>query len=319
MTTTMATAADLDLDLYRLDIAECEAHWESALRERLGPMTVRVAPDHCDRGTVEGRQVGDLLITDWQCPSMEGMQSRSSVRGVERDAVVIFVGYDGQEMLSFGGQDAMLGAGTVVAVGQAGGRFTIPDHAAKRTLLMPRAALESVGGRSAIPTCLMLGQDRPMVRLFRSFLEQVWRELPVMNAAEIEATRGSLLELAAGMIRSNDAALSDRATLPALRARLDDWISHNLTRGPIRIEDIAAAHNVSPRTIHRAFALTSDNMTSAVRARRMGAVRDDIVQTNLTIAAVAHRWGYYDSSHLSREFRRYYGKSPADYRDAFGC
>jgi AraC family transcriptional regulator, positive regulator of tynA and feaB len=42
------------------------------------------------------------------------------------------------------------------------------------------------------------------------------------------------------------------------------------------------------------------------------------VNTNLSIAAIAHRWGFCDASHLGREFRRQMSLSPGDYREAHG-
>jgi AraC-like DNA-binding protein len=170
-----------------------------------------------------------------------------------------------------------------------------------------------------IPCCLLLDRDRPLVPLFRSFLDQVWRQAPGMNASELEAARAALVALTAGAIRTQGRSAADRSALPALRAQLDKWITRNLDKGPIRVEDLAAAHNVSTRTIHRAFAATGDTMTSVVRARRLAAVREDIIHTDLTVAAIAHRWGYYDPSHLGREFRRFFGAAPSEYRQAYGC
>jgi AraC-like DNA-binding protein len=37
-----------------------------------------------------------------------------------------------------------------------------------------------------------------------------------------------------------------------------------------------------------------------------------------SIAAIATRWGFADSSHFSRAFKAHYGSSPTDYREAAG-
>jgi AraC-like DNA-binding protein len=309
-----------DVDLPSLEAPEREAYWQVAVRDRLAPMAVRVIPDRPSiAGAIHSRHVGDLLFTDWDCPRMEGVRSRSKLRETEQDAVVIFAGYRGSEHLSFGGIDATLEADTLlVASGRAGGRFWVPDRVGKRTLVLPRVALEAADAGPEIPYCLLLDRHRPLVRLFHSFLEQVWRQLPGMNAADTEAARTALVALSAGAIRSQAGSVTDRSALPALRAQFDKWIGRNLRNGPIRVEDLAAAHNVSARTVHRAFSITGDTMTAVVRARRLAAVREDIVRTNLTMAAIAHRCGYYDPSHLGREFRRYFGASPGEYRQAYG-
>lgn len=111
--------------------------------------------------------------------------------------------------------------------------------------------------------------------------------------------------------------MNDQSALPALRAQLDRSIAERLKDGPVRLEDLAAEHRVSTRTIHRAFELTGDTMKSVVRAQRVAAVRHDLLNTNLTIAAIAHRWNYYDASHLGREFRRVFGISAGEYRQSY--
>ena len=55
-------------------------------------------------------------------------------------------------------------------------------------------------------------------------------------------------------------------------------------------------------------------MKTVVRAQRLAAVRQDLLTTNLTIARIAHRWNYYDASHLGREFREGFGISAREYR-----
>jgi AraC family transcriptional regulator, positive regulator of tynA and feaB len=51
---------------------------------------------------------------------------------------------------------------------------------------------------------------------------------------------------------------------------------------------------------------------------RLAAAIDNLVNTNHSIAAIAHGWGFCDASHLGREFRRHLSVSPGDYREAHG-
>jgi len=250
---------------------------------------------------------------------MEGWRSRGKVRQSVQRGVAIFVGYGGLERMSFGGSEALLEQGSLVVVSSdAAGGFAIPEWVSKRTLLLPEAVLTAADHGKNLPACLLLQQDRPLVGLFRAYLDQVWDQAPGMNAQEAEAARAALVALAVGAIRAEEGLATDGSVLGVLRARLNDWITDNIRQGPIRVADLAAAHNVSIRTVHRAFSSTGDTMTSVVRSRRLTAARDDIVRTQLTMTAIANRWGFYDPSHLAREFRRHYGLSPASYRDSHG-
>ncbi|MEU0316785.1 helix-turn-helix transcriptional regulator [Nocardioides sp. NPDC006273] len=302
-------------------LEEREELWTQTMRERLGPARIRLSRDDCGAGKVQSADLADLLLTDWDCPSFDGYVSRSVMKGeFDRDVVVVMAGYAGEERLSFNETDALLGPGALLIVNGDGLRrasFSVRHSLRKRTLVVPCSALRAAGGALAIPSALSLGPDRPLVNMFHTFLGQVWTGLPEMTAIEREAVRTALITLLAGIVQSEGTGVNDQSALPALRAQLDRSIAERLNDGPIRLEDLAAEHRVSTRTVHRAFELTGDTMKSVVRAQRVAAVRQDLLNTNLTIAAIAHRWNYYDASHLGREFRRVYGISAGEYRQHY--
>lgn len=301
-------------------LEEREELWAQTMRERLGPVRIRLSRDDCGAGKVQSADLADLLLTDWDSPPMDGYLPRSAIGEFDRDVVVVMAGYAGEERLSFNETDMLLGPGRLLMVNGEGVRrssFSAPHGLRKRTLVVPCSALRAGGSGLAIPRALSLGPDRPLVNIFHTFLDQVWNGLPDMTATEREAARAALIALLAGIVQSEGTGVNDQSALPALRAQLDRSIAERLKDGPVRLEDLAAEHRVSTRTIHRAFELTGDTMKSVVRAQRVAAVRQDLLNTNLTIAAIAHRWNYYDASHLGREFRRVYGISAGEYRQNY--
>jgi AraC family transcriptional regulator, positive regulator of tynA and feaB len=305
-----------------VDMGERETYWEGAVNEFLAPMAVRV-PSAASGGQrrVRSRAIGDLVLADWACPPMEGTLRKTVDSRDERGTVVVLAGLGGEERISVGGTDVVLEEGALVVSsgGRAGEGFVVPRGVRKRTLRLPRTALEAAGSGGDIPICLALEKDRPFVHLVHVFLGEVWHKLPDMNAAETEAARTALITLLAAAIRAaGEDSVCAGSTSLVLRAQLEQWIVANLRTGRIRVEHLATAHNVSTRTVHRTFALTGDTMIGVVRARRMAGVRENLLHTDLTIAAIAYRWNYYDPSHLGREFRHHYGMSPSDYRQTYG-
>ena len=78
-----------------------------------------------------------------------------------------------------------------------------------------------------------------------------------------------------------------------------------------------ALRNVSlggERHISRSPQLTSQGGIENMDIRRLNRVRGELECTDHTIAAIASRWGFCDSSHLNRIFKRQFGLSPSDYR-----
>lgn len=287
MTATAAT----EIDVLDFEPTGPAALWERAVSDvrEFVPVTNRQGTDEASRS----REVGDLQLANGDCPLLEDMLSLGDRRETWRDVVVVLAGFRREEWPA--------------------------EHAVKRTLTLPRAVLVAAGCDANIPSYLVLEHDRPLVDVLLKVVDEVWSRVPAMNASEVEATRGALVTLTAGVIRAGGSPVTPRSGLPALRAQIDDWIDNNLRSGPIHVEALAAAHNVSARTIHRAFSSTGDTMTAVVRARRLAAVREDLVHTDMTIATIAHRWSYYDPSHLGREFRRHFGVSPSEYRENHGC
>lgn len=291
----MTATATTEIDVLDFEAARSEARWEREVTDVLAPVGVPLRQRRGDAALFRSREVGDLQLADWDSTPLASVLLLDEARAAQRDLVMVAIEDDRD------------------------GRFALPERVVKRTLTLPRAVLVAAGCDASIPSCLVLEQDRPLVGVLLMVVDEVWSQLPAMSAWDVEATRGALVTLTAAVIRAESGSVRPRPGLPALRAQIDDWITSNLCAGPIRLEDLAVAHNVSARTIHRAFSLTGDTMTAVVRARRLAAVREDLVHTDMTIAAIAHRWCYYDPSHLGREFRRHFGASPSDYRERHGC
>jgi AraC-like DNA-binding protein len=271
-------------------------------------------------GSFRVRDLGDLLITDWDCPQLEGVRGNSFARR-DDDALLLFTASAGKQILECADQTVVLRPGAVVITStRVTASFVIPDHLTKRTIRVPMTALSPFDMGSRVPECLLMDTaDNPLAKILQDFLTGIDGQYGRMSSVEIEAARNALLTLIAGMIRTSQLPdVGDGDLLPLLRRQLETWIVNHLSAGAIKVQDLAAAHNVAPRTVHRAFEATRDTVGAVVRKHRLAAARNDLVNTNLSIAAIAHRWGFCDASHLGREFRRQMSVSPGDYREAHG-
>jgi AraC-like DNA-binding protein len=294
--------------------------WRSAVRDRIATIDLRRKEWVGTFGSFRIRDLGDLLITDWECPPIEGVRGNSYARR-DDDALLLFTAYAGKQILEFADQTVVLRPGALLITStRVTGSFVIPDHLTKRTIKVPMTALSPFDTGSRLPDHLLVETaENPLARLLQDFLRGIDGQYGRMSSVEIETSRNALLTLVAGMLRAGELPyVGDGELLPLLRRQLEKWIVNHLSRGAIRVQDLADAHNVAPRTVHRAFEATGDTVGGVVRKHRLAAARDDLVNTTLSIAAIAHRWGFCDASHLGREFRRQMGLSPGDYREAHG-
>jgi AraC family transcriptional activator of tynA and feaB len=304
----------------RAALEEQDFYFRAAVRDRIASMDLRRKEWVGTFGSFRVRDLGDLLITDWECPPLEGVRGNSFARR-DDDALLLFTAFAGKQILTCADQTVVLQPGAVVITStRVTASFVIPEHLTKRTIRVPMTALSPFDRGSRVPSCLLMNTaENPLAKLLANFLSGIDSQYGRMSTVDIEASRNALLTLIAGMIRTTEIPdVGERDLLPVLRRQLETWIVNHLSGGAVRVQDLAAAHNVAPRTVHRAFEATGDTVGSIVRKHRLASARDDLVNTNLSIAAIAHRWGFCDASHLGREFRRQMSVSPGDYREAHG-
>jgi AraC-like DNA-binding protein len=84
-------------------------------------------------------------------------------------------------------------------------------------------------------------------------------------------------------------------------------------KGGMPVSGVAAAAHATVRTLERNFKQSSGYTVKDVSALiRFEQVRNQLWhQPDLSLAGLAHELGYTDQSHLSREFKRYSGTTPA--------
>ncbi len=104
----------------------------------------------------------------------------------------------------------------------------------------------------------------------------------------------------------------------SLYLRITTYIGQHLTGAPLSPQHIAAAHSISVRQLYKVWSDNNDTPLSQwVMTARLDGARRELAQPTprpATIAAVARRWGFPDSTHFSKRFRRAYGLSPREWR-----
>jgi AraC-like DNA-binding protein len=85
------------------------------------------------------------------------------------------------------------------------------------------------------------------------------------------------------------------------------------TNGTMPISQVAAAAHATTRTLERKFKQSSGYSVKDVSGlTRFEQVRNQLwLNPNVNLASLAHELGYTDQPHLSREFKRYSGTTPA--------
>jgi AraC-like DNA-binding protein len=76
---------------------------------------------------------------------------------------------------------------------------------------------------------------------------------------------------------------------------------------------------ISVRQVYKLWEAEPRPLGQWILERRLDAARHELTSPrgrSQTIAAIARRWGFADSTHFSRRFRQAYGMSPREWRHA---
>jgi len=136
---------------------------------------------------------------------------------------------------------------------------------------------------------------------------------PMIATATIELLR-ALIVSAVG----NDLHVDDTWN-ETLYTRITAYIGQHLHDHDLCPEKIAAHHNISVRTLYNAWSHNQVTLGEWIISERLEGARHELATwgpNGPTVTMIAHRWGFADSTHFSRRFRRAYGMSPRDWRQS---
>ena len=220
----------------------------------------------------------------------------------------------GRESASHNDCSVELGPGDAIAWDSTvPARFTVREPIRKRSLIIPRSAIEEVGGTPWVRAGATLSALSPATQLLTTYLTALSTSLPNLTQTALFAARNATLELVIGALRpEGTGAISSPGV--AMRESIDRYIERHLLAGQLSPGMIAQAHGVSVRTVNRVFSATGQTVGDVVRVRRLARARIDLAETSNTISAIANKWGFSDASHLSRAFKSLYGLTPGDFR-----
>lgn len=212
-----------------------------------------------------------------------------------------------------------------------GERLSVRLHRAGRSSLGARAATEAtvaevvhvvraVAAEPVAPVAVSFAHAAPAsLDAFTKFfgVEPAWDathtgfELPVSAAGCAVRSADPALS---SFFEAHLARLEPPATEATLAARAADVVRRQLADGPPKVEDVAAALQMSTRSLQRHLTEASTSFRDVVDDARRTAALDHLERTELPIAEIAFLLGYSEVSAFSRAFKRWTDQTPAAYR-----
>ncbi|WP_386345104.1 helix-turn-helix domain-containing protein [Streptomyces xiangluensis] len=255
-------------------------------------------------------KVRDVAIADVR--SASALQTAGTPGGVE-DQVRMHVVRRGAWTLD-GGPDR--GEHTVSAgqfrLGHVGRpyAFETAPHTTTRIFALPAARLGPLLRNRSITG----PANSAEVRLLVAHTNMVHATLADLGPAGVHAAHSTLIELAKAVVQGRFDDVEPRLA-PALVQAAKDLANSRLSDPELSSTMLARQLNVSVRTLQRAFAAEGEPVGSYIRRRRLEEARLALAapRSRLSVAEIAGRWQFSDSSHFIRAFKSHYGQTPASY------
>ncbi|WP_158578612.1 AraC-like ligand-binding domain-containing protein [Spongiactinospora rosea] len=307
------------------DIPAQERHeaWRAVVGETLGPLEVRIAPGIPLAGQIEGGRLGSLSVGRVQTSTPHSVHR--TPRLIRKDSPELYrvvLAVSGSVLVAQGDREARLGPGEFAFYDFAR-PYDIAYESEVRLAVFsfPHDALTLGTGVVGRLTAVTFAPEDGTAALAGPFLRRVAADLDTYRpegAARLSSVVTDLITAAvaerAGREEEPPEAEARRQTsLLSVHA----FIDQHLGDPELSPETIAARHHISLRYLHRLFEGEDTTVAALIRRRRLERSRRDLADPamrDLSVSAIAARWGLPDSAHFSRAFRREYGVPPTDFR-----
>lgn len=248
--------------------------------------------------TVNRVAPGEVTTLDW---TYDGTGTNVRLFPCADALTCLCLPVDGSLRLRQRGSDFVLTPG-YFALFTTGEPLTVQHSARSRTLCLfvPTSRLASAPPELASP--------RPIAGVADLLVRHVLATMRVgadLDSGELAAASLATAELLSATLSRKDELL----------ARIDGYIDSRLADPELSVEQIAAAHHISVRTLHRVFSHRGQTVSAHIRARRLDRCRAELLaRPDVLIGTICAKWGITDVAHFSRQYKARFGCTPSESR-----
>jgi len=301
-------------------------YWKHALSDTFVPLEVGYPGSERDfRGRLRGAELGSLRFIEVLADPHTARRTPRLVRSDPSGCYKVGLQLRGSSVLIQDGREVTLTPGEF-SLYDADRPYTLafshPHHMV--VLLFGRDLLGLPQSRLAQLTATRLpGETGGLARLIGPFLAQIAELLDGTGSRDGVRLAGNVLDLLGTVLAERlDCGPTDPdAAHRALMAQINAYIEAHLGEASLAPAEIAAAHHISLRQLHKLFHASGTTVAGWIRQRRLEHCEHDLRDPrwqSRPVAAVGARWGYPDPAHFSRLFKANYGLCPRDYRASAG-
>ena len=270
-------------------------------------------------GELRARKVGKLGISSITTDAYDVFRTDSGISTSEDDAFIISIQTYGTAIIRQLDREVTLKPGD----------FTIYDatmpyhlHFANRSselvIKVPRLQLKQYLQSPETLTALHVKGSAGISRLTTNFAQTLFHETNMLD----QTTQGNMANTLLGLVTSSIRnATSEIQRAPRNKAtqllRVKQFIAQNLRNPNLDLKMVAQSQHISDRYIHKLFAESDMTPSRFIWNERIKAAQIDLSNPLLahrSISEICYAWGFSDTTHFSRSFKKKYDLSPKAFR-----
>ncbi|PRX97553.1 helix-turn-helix domain-containing protein [Paraburkholderia sp. BL25I1N1] len=293
-------------------------YWADVLASALVPMAIRCQLPRQFEANLLSAPLGRITVTAICGSAHDALTTQRQIARSRGRSFHLVMSRNLAWTMTHRGQARILPGELVLVDSQLEFEMNCPDTYDFLNLTLPPEWLASWGSNVEGLTGRVISADSGWGRVLSSYVSQLSPEFALrapLAESVLADQLGALLALTAHE-RSGESLKASPAERSLLE-RIHECIMQRRTESQLTASDIAAALNVSRRTLHRVLAAGSETFgQQLLKARTEAAVR--MLQSrafdHVTTAEIGRRAGFSDASHFVRVIRQRTGRTPRQLR-----
>ena len=292
--------------------------WLSNARQICGECKFRFPKRHPFHGSIEKRKVADLEMTLFSSSPISFNKYPLASLSSESRACIVITQLAGLRRYCQEGKVAVLRKGDTTLIDSGRPWFSdCPGDCARLYLRVPRPLIDSRLRLGELPFAMRIPGETGLGAILFHLSTSLYNEAENLTPEDGIAAIESYLVMLAACVDKRGSAPGGISRLSELAARITHYIDVHLTETTLSPAEIASAMDISVRHVHRVFSHQGLTVADWIRAERLRRCRNDLCDPRLqskSITEIAFFWGFNDSAHFSRAFKKQYRICPRAFR-----
>jgi AraC-like DNA-binding protein len=290
------------------------AFWTESVSEAFVSLDCRAAAGHEDiQGELSLQSLGSLDLARVRATAQSVHRTSTSIRSSHEDFFLVGIQTAGSCTVSQAGRSALIENGAFALYDTTRPySLELTDHFEQLVLRLPRLGVEAHLPAAEGLTALAVGADPGAAQILVKTVKMLADDIEFLTpSAALAVSHGLEHLIAAGLDGlANRVAESDS---PTRRKLIQRFILDNLRDDSLNVASISQQLHLSPSSVHRAFALHGQTVMGWVWQQRLEGIRQELLAGKHagTLSELSRDWGFSDSAHFSRAFRRQFGHAPS--------